>query len=291
MDLHMHTNASLDGEFSPNDLMNRILKTSLKVVAVADHNTTESVEEMIKLGNQHDIHVIPAIELDCFYQETPLHILGYGINPNNEAIINNDNFVKNLLVNNSLTQLELIEKTGIIVDREKVWNMSKDNIVVPEDVAEVVLADPRNNDHPLLVNFRQGGSRSDNPFVNFYWDICAHGKPAYVHTEYVSLKEAIYMIHNAGGIATFAHPANNIGMNKELALSIYNEGLQGIEVYSSYHTTKETQFYKSLAEELNCIMTVGSDFHGHIKPSIQLGGVEVDNEQDLLDQFIHALTN
>lgn len=35
---------------------------------------------------------------------------------------------------------------------------------------EALLKDERYVDHELLKPYRSGGSRSDNPYVNFYWD-------------------------------------------------------------------------------------------------------------------------
>jgi hypothetical protein len=48
-------------------------------------------------------------------------------------------------------------------------------------------------------------------------------------------------------------------------------GLRGIEVYHSDHTVEETELYKNLAARLGLTVTGGSDFHGSIKPHIELG--------------------
>ena len=44
--------------------------------------------------------------------------------------------------------------------------------------------------------------------------------------------------------------------------------LDGIEVFSSYHSSQAAAFYLDLAEEHRLLMTGGSDFHGanHGKP-------------------------
>ena len=48
-------------------------------------------------------------------------------------------------------------------------------------------------------------------------------------------------------------------------------GLQGIEVYYSYHTPEQTAFYECLAARYGLARSGGSDFHGASKPGIQLG--------------------
>ena len=42
-DLHLHTTAS-DGLLSPEQLIERVAKTSLQVVAVTDHDSTEGLD-------------------------------------------------------------------------------------------------------------------------------------------------------------------------------------------------------------------------------------------------------
>ena len=43
LDLHMHTNFSYDGTYSPEELMDLCLKNGVRVAAVADHNCTRGV--------------------------------------------------------------------------------------------------------------------------------------------------------------------------------------------------------------------------------------------------------
>lgn len=289
-DLHMHTYISTDGEYTPEELINTAREKNLKVISVTDHNSTQSVSETIILGDHEDILVIPGTELDCHYNGVHLHILGYGIDINYQPLKDYEQKIIKQDQDNTQKQIKAIEDLGIIIDHEKVYNLSKNNIVIPEMIAEVVLQDSRNDDHPLLKPYRQNGTRSDNPNVNFYWDLCAQGKPAHIEGDaFITLQEAIHMIKEAGGIPIFAHPGNNIKQNKELAIEIYNQGLQGFEVYSSYHDQETTQFYLQLANQLNALITIGSDYHGKNKPAIQMGSVEVENEKEHLQRFLDKL--
>lgn len=288
IDLHMHTNISSDGEFSPTELMEMVAQAGLKIVAIADHNSARAYEPAAKVADALGITLIPAIELDALYKGRILHILGYNIDPKDPALLENDFAVRKLEKENSELLMDKVAALGIHFDREKVLDLTIDGIVVAEMIAEVALADPRNDQHPLLKPLRPGGARSDNPYVNFYWDVCAQGKPAFVPMTYISLEEAITHITNAGGVPVFAHPGNNIGTDYEMALDIMSYGLKGIEAYSSYHDLETTQFYLALAHELKVLVTVGSDFHGKNKPAISLGSVEVENESEIIDAFLAA---
>jgi predicted metal-dependent phosphoesterase TrpH len=114
----------------------------------------------------------------------------------------------------------------------------------------------------------------------------AQGKLAYVEVEFVSAKEAIQHIKDAGGLSVFAHPGNNIGMNEALLEEILALGIDGIEVYSSYHNEEKTQFYREKALAHHLLMTLGSDFHGKSKPAIKLGQFKCPDELKLTEAFL-----
>ncbi len=289
IDLHMHTNISSDGDFSPEELLRQVKESGLKIIAIADHNSARAIKPARPFAETYGIQLIPAIELDALYHGRILHILGYNIDPTDEALLANDLAVRKLELENSSVLMDKVAALDIHFDREAVLAISAEGIVVAEMIAEIALADPRNDNHPLLLPLRPGGARSDNPYVNFYWDICAQGKPAFVPMTYISLEEAITLITKAGGVPVFAHPGNNIGRNREMAIDIMSYGLKGIEAYSSYHDAETTQFYLELANELDVFVTVGSDYHGKNKPAITLGGVEVENEEALIEAFLAAI--
>ena len=185
-------------------------------------------------------------------------------------------------------RLRLVEETGIYVNRDKLSKIAKNGIIIGEDIAEASVYEPENKENPLIKPYLEGGSRSDNPYVNFYWDICAQGKPAYVPVHFISLKEAVDLINKAGGIPILAHPGNNIHEDKKLLDGILDSGVKGMEVYSSYHSSEQIEFYRNEAESRNCLMTCGSDFHGKIKPAIELGGCRCDGntEKKIIENFI-----
>lgn len=47
--------------------------------------------------------------------------------------------------------------------------------------------------------------------------------------------------------------------------------LDGLEAFSSYHTSEQAAYYSSLTDKRNLLSTCGSDYHGKTKPSITLG--------------------
>lgn len=78
-DLHMHSFYSDDGEYSPKELVNLCKKAGIRVMAVADHNCTKACGPALSAAEEAGIRSVPAVEIDCTFRGTDLHVLGYGI--------------------------------------------------------------------------------------------------------------------------------------------------------------------------------------------------------------------
>lgn len=286
IDLHIHSNISNDGEFSPEEIVKISHEAGLKVIAIADHNSVRGVEQALEVGKNYDVKAVPAIEIDCVHGKYNLHILGYSIDYKNEifAEIEKNILEQELTAGNK--RIELVKKQGFFFDEDKVKALSSDGTITGEMIAEVILSDERNKNNPLILPYIEGGKRSDNPYVNFYWDWCSQGKPAYVEIKFISSQKAIDIIHRSGGKAVLAHPNNNIGMNEEIFKEIVEEGIDGVEAYSSYHSQEAVDFYKQMAKKYNISVTCGSDFHGKTKPAIRLGKIVCDEREEEIFSFI-----
>lgn len=217
-----------------------------------------------------------------------LHVLGYGINPKDTAFFEISKSIAEQEKIAGTKRLELVKGLGIALDEDWIYKEAKGKTITGELIAEAALNNVENENHPLLFPYRKGKERSDNPLVNFYWDFCAPKKAAYVPIELISLKEAVDIIHQSHGIAVLAHPGNNIHEDEVLLDKIIKTGVEGIEVYSSYHTPQQISFYHQKAMEYSCLITCGSDFHGKIKPMIKIGNA-VCKESD--DELINNLMN
>lgn len=289
IDLHMHSNISLDGEFAPETLMEKCHENRLSHVSLTDHNSTRGIEEALKTSKRLGITLLPGIELDCTYKGVNLHLLGYGIDYHDPRFSAYEKDVINQEMKSSSERMQLVRDLGILFSDEDIEKLAPDGVVTGEKIAEAALRDSKNKTHPLMKPYFPGGERSNNPMVNFYWDFCAKGKPAYVHITYMSLEEAVALVDSAGGIPFLAHPGNNIGMDEELLKGIISTGVKGIEVYSSYHTKEQTAYYKNKVEEINLLFSSGSDFHGKTKPSIHLGGTESEGNELRIQKWIQSL--
>ena len=185
----------------------------------------------------------------------------------------------------SLKKLELTNDLGFELEKVQLDDLSYNSVYTGEMFGEALLNDPRYLDHELLKPYREGGARSDNPVVNFYWDYYAQGKPCYTEIKFPSLEDTIKLINEHGGIAVLAHPGNNLKGQFELLDEMVKLGLQGVECFSSYHPEEVNQYFYNKAKELNIVYTCGSDFHGKTKPSIKLGGHHSQVEEEIKDNL------
>lgn len=282
IDLHMHSMYSDDGEYTPTQLVDMCHEAGVKIMAIADHNWVKANEEAKKHADELGMTYIPAIEIDCTYNGVNLHVLGYGID-NQEVFNQLGEDIEKQEIACSMKKLELTNALGFDLKKEQLDALSTNGVYTGEMFGEALLNDSRYEDHELLKPYRQGGERSDNPYVNFYWDYYAQGKPCYTEIHFPTLEETIQLIHQHGGVALLAHPGNNLKGQFELFDEMVALGLDGVECFSSYHTTETNEYFYNKAKELNVLYTCGSDFHGKTKPSIYLGENGCLNPQEIED--------
>lgn len=285
IDLHMHSSYSDDGEFSPSQLVDMCAKAGIKIMAIADHNWVKAIDEAKQRADEKCIRFIPAIEIDCTFKGTNLHVLGYGINYLDQVFKQLGEDVMKQELACSMQKLVLTNQLGFDLHKDQLDKLSKNGVYTGEMFGEVLLNDPRYQNHELLIPYRRGGSRSDNPYVNFYWDYYAQGKPCYTDIVFPDLQDIIRLINRHGGVAVLAHPGNNLKGHFELFDEMVKIGLQGVECFSSYHDKTVNEYFYQKAKEYDMLMTCGSDFHGKTKPAIHLGENGCDNAIEIEQQL------
>lgn len=271
VDLHIHTKFSDDGEFSPEEIIRQCEACGMEWIAVTDHNCVRGVAEALKAAVK--VRVIRGVELDCVYRGQNFHLLGYGIDVNREefAAVEQDILQQERRAAEEKIRL-FRQAAGIVVDADEILAGADNGVVTGEQIAEHVLKRGDADRYEILAPYLPGGEKSDMPNVRFYWDFFTKGKPAYVEISYLSLPDAAALIHSAGGAAVLAHPGQNLGGDDELLDQITEEKIDGIEVFSSYHSREQALHYLEAAEQKGLFVTCGSDFHGKNKPNIVQGG-------------------
>lgn len=271
IDLHMHSLYSDDGEFTPTQLVQKCHDAGVRIMAIADHNSVKANQEAMMVAKQLNMSYIPAIEIDCTYKGINLHVLGYGIDYTHQDFEDVEENVLRQELASSADKLKLTNALGFALCKEDMDSVSENGIYTGEMFCEVLLAKPEYKDSEVLKPYRQGGARDDNPFVNFYWDYYAQGKPCYSDIVFPSLQDAIAMIKRHGGVSVLAHPGNNLKGKFDIIDEMITLGLQGVEAFSNYHDEETMTYFYQKGLEKNVLITCGSDYHGKTKPAICLG--------------------
>lgn len=267
----MHSKYSDDGEFTPTQLVEQCHEAGIRIMAIADHNSVKAIDEAKEAAVKLNIEYISAVEIDCTYKGINLHVLGYGIDYHDDDFIVLEENILNQELACSKEKVKLTNELGFEVDLTALDNLSDNGVYTGEMFGEVLLNDPRYLEHPLLNPYRNGGSRSDNPYVNFYWDFYAQGKPCYTRIVYPSLQETIALIKKHGGIVVLAHPGNNLKGQFEIFDEMVELGVEGVEAFSNYHSSEAVEYFYQAGKKHNILITCGSDYHGKTKPAIDLG--------------------
>lgn len=284
IDLHMHSKYSDDGQFTPSELVHQCLEAGIEIMAIADHNSVKALDEEIKCCQEVGIKCIPAVEIDCTFEGVNLHVVGYGMDYHQEEIKALEENVLRQELSCSNQKLKLTNALGFDLKKEDLDAVSDNGVWTGEMFGEVLLAKEEYKNHELLKPYREGGKRSDNPFVNFYWDFYAQGKPCYTEIVFPTLQETIDLVHKYGGKTVLAHPGNNLKDKYELFDEMVKIGIDGVEAFSSYHSQEAIDYFYKKAQEYDLLVTCGSDYHGKTKPSIHLGDSKCSIDQSLIEE-------
>jgi predicted metal-dependent phosphoesterase TrpH len=270
VDLHIHSKFSDDAELSIKEIMEKCMALNMELVSITDHNSVQGASESLEWNS--GMRVLSGVELDCTYKGNNFHLLGYGFDHKRKEFYEIERYIFEQEVEAAEKKILLFQRaTGIPASAAEIIAAAGGGVVTGEHVAEHVLARGDASERELLKPYLPGGDKSDMPFVRFYWDFFSHGKPAHVPIRYISLADANDLIHSANGISVLAHPAQNLTGGYGLLDSIIAEGIDGLEVFSSYHSKDEAAHFLDVARQNSLLVTSGSDFHGRNKPNIEIG--------------------
>ncbi|MCE3235250.1 MAG: hypothetical protein K0Q50_1430 [Vampirovibrio sp.] len=247
IDLHMHTIFS-DGSVLPEDLVQLAVDNNLEAIAITDHDTTESLPFALKAAEGKNLEIIPGIEINTVWKDKEIHVLGYYIDPENDAL-------KDVIQSHKQSRVVQIQEMA-----QKLKTKAKLNITFEEIVDLASDSGTIGRPHVAKAIVSKGGAHTiSQAFNKFLNPRCE----TYVRRKTVTPHEAVEAIYESGGIAVIAHPGD-MEIIEELAEDLMNYGLRGLEAYHRSHSPALIEFHCTLAEKLGLIVTGGTDFHGTV---------------------------
>jgi adenylyl-sulfate kinase len=257
-DLQSHSLHS-DGVLPAAQVVENAALAGVQLLALSDHDTVDGVDEALAAGAVHGVRVVPATEISAVdgpYED--LHVLGYGID-HRSALLNERLLDARLdRERRADAMAERLRDLGFEVDPAPIEaRKAAGKPVGRPHLAAAVLAHPANAER-----LAEEGHGDVSSFIPAY---LIQGMPGYVARSHPTVEEAIGWIHDAAGVAVWAHPFWDIKEPDEVLAAIDRyraAGLDGVEVFYASHDEEQTLLLADRCAELGLLATGSSDYHG-----------------------------
>ncbi len=273
IDLHTHTTAS-DGSSSPEELVRLASSLGLSAVAITDHDNVSGIEEAMQAGDKYGVEIVPGIEISVDFNSGTMHMLGYYIDYRDSTLLEKLAFLQSERDTRNTRIVKKLNELGMKITYDEVKSIADGQVGRP---------------HFAQILQRKGFVKDFNEAFDRF---LGKGKPAYAEKGRFNTEDAIGLILNTGGIPVLAHPpylyiSDYMNLKKTIS-GLKSLGLMGIETYYSTHTQKQTENLVKISNELDLLITGGSDFHGEIKPEIVIGS-GIDNNLNIGYTFLERM--
>ena len=225
--------------------MARVARAGLTTISVTDHDTTGGLAAARDAARARGLRFIDGIEITAVEDERDTHVLGYFFDPSNASLVDFLERQREDRIRRVRLMAEMLAELGAPIDPEPLIarGLEEGRSVGRPHVAAALLA--------------RGHVQSWEEAFDRYLE---KGRPAFVPRCGASATEVLRIVHQAGGVASLAHPV--LSRIDPLIPQLAAAGLDALEAAHAEHDAETEQRYRSLAAGLRLAVTAGSDFHG-----------------------------
>ena len=192
-----------------------------------------------------NIEFVPGIEITAVRDEADVHVLGYFIDPRSSA----------LRVFLSEQRQRRFDRVGQMIARLATLGLRLD----ADAILRPAVDDPSKAvGRPWIARALVAAGyvkTTDEAFASWL----SRGRPGFVPREGAPPDNVIARIHDAGGLASMAHPGL-VGRDNWIP-GLAAAGLDAIEAYHTDHDADATARYRAMAQRLTLALSGGSDYH------------------------------
>jgi len=261
-DLHSHSDRS-DGTLTPAEEMRLAAERDLTGVSLTDHDTFEGLEEAAAEADELGLDFVPGIEFSAEYDAASLHILGYWVDPADDAINAELLRLTATRFRRGELMVEKLRELGFDISLERVLELARGGAIARPHIAEAMV------EAGIVADEKEAFDRyiSDDGL-------------AYVPKHALHPMEALRLIGEAGGVCVLAHPGmwrGNDTVPDELIEQMAANGMVGLEVRHPDHDEQMREKYTAIADRLHLVPTASSDCHGE-RYGFRMGEERTDAE-------------
>ena len=265
IDLHLHSENS-DGTESPESIIERAIEIQLEAISITDH------EYLTKVPSNDDIEIIKGVEVSVSWEKLDksnpyagIHLLLYFVEEKSPI----DSFLENIRALKNTRNMEIIE------------NLQNEGLEINQSELDSFKTKVPGRPHIASILKDKGHVSSINEaFVKYL----GNGKIGDSRSHQPDIKKVIDLSKESRCLVFLAHPHTLMSNDKyskkqnwvnESFYGLIEEltgfGINGLETtYSSYSKNISSQI-SEISNKLNLLECGGSDYHGDIKPNINLG--------------------
>lgn len=257
-DLQSHSLYS-DGALPPAEVVRRAADAGIELLALTDHDSVDGVDEALAAAGEAGIGLVPAVELSAVHGgREDLHVLGYGVDHHDAVFARRTAGAREERVTRAERMGERLRELGFEVDEGLLARRRERGLSIGRPhLSQAVVEHPANRER-----LASEGLTTVETFLPAF---LIPGRPAYLPRERPTVPEAIGWIHDAGGVAVWAHPFWDVGSEQEVLDTIdgFTEaGLDGVECFYASFNRAQTELLVAHCARRGLLRTGSADFHG-----------------------------
>jgi predicted metal-dependent phosphoesterase TrpH len=260
-DLQSHSTHS-DGALPAAEVVQRAADAGVELLALSDHDTVSGVSEAIAAGERYGVRIVPAVEISAVDEGSAvpreLHILGYNVDHTGALLTEKLGEFLADREQRTLRMAAALKELGFELDEAQLdARVAAGKPIGRPHLAEAVLSAPANAER-----LEDEGIDDIGSLIRGY---LIEGKPAFRLRQTPTVAQAVEAIHEAGGVAIWAHPFWDISDPDEVLSTIDRFkalGMDGVEAFYITHTRENTELLAKRCAELDLLSTGSADFHG-----------------------------
>ena len=257
-DLQSHSTYS-DGALAPAEVVRRAAGAGVELLALTDHDSVDGVDEARGAAAQVGIALVPAVELSAVDGGgEDVHVLGYLLDVRDPVLGERVAGARSERISRAARIADRLRELGFAVD---------DGVLEPRRVAgrsigrphlaEAVVTHPDNRER-----LEREGMTTVDTFLPAY---LIPGRPGFLPRTSPTVEQAIEWVHDAGGVAVWAHPFWDIESPATVLETVERFGgwgLDGVECFYPTHSRAQTDLLVAECARRGLLTTGSADFHG-----------------------------